>query len=194
MHNRIKELREVRGWSMDDLAARANTGSSTISKLEKGKTRLTIEWIERLAKAFNVPPEEIAVFSNRKAQERRDDAVPYDGHIAELKLSTTQRPYLVVSDSLDELDIKPGIILIVDIEPSEVAKISSGDIVVAQDFENSGDKMLLRQFVAPNLLVTNSSNENAPLINMRRSDAIIKGIVVAAHHRFPGRAKVPSGP
>jgi transcriptional regulator with XRE-family HTH domain len=59
--NRIRELREERGWSMDDLAGRvhAPTTAPQISKLEKGQVKLTMNWIERIAAAFDVHPLEI---------------------------------------------------------------------------------------------------------------------------------------
>lgn len=59
--NRIYDLRTARGWSMKDLARRADTTASQISKLEKGHRRLTDRWITRLAKAFGVPPTDFFV-------------------------------------------------------------------------------------------------------------------------------------
>lgn len=59
MQNRISELRTAKGWTMAQLAARADTEASTINKLEKGKTKLTLEWMARLAQALNVRPEHI---------------------------------------------------------------------------------------------------------------------------------------
>src|SRR5262245_33684803 len=54
--SRIRELRDARGWSMADLAARMGTGASTINKLEKGRPQLTIAWLARLAAAFGIRP------------------------------------------------------------------------------------------------------------------------------------------
>ena len=44
---------------MAQLAARAGTEASTINKLEKGKTKLTLEWISKVAEALDVRPEHI---------------------------------------------------------------------------------------------------------------------------------------
>lgn len=57
--NRIKELRAERGWSMEVLAEAVGTTASQISKLEKGKRRLTDIWMGRLAEAFGVNAAEI---------------------------------------------------------------------------------------------------------------------------------------
>jgi transcriptional regulator with XRE-family HTH domain len=53
---RIKQLREEREWSMDQLADRVVpvTTGSKISKLEKGKTKITEEWLRRIADALEV--------------------------------------------------------------------------------------------------------------------------------------------
>lgn len=59
--NRIRELREEAGLSMDELGARCTpkaTGSQ-INKLEKGHTQLTQDWIYRVAAALEIHPLEI---------------------------------------------------------------------------------------------------------------------------------------
>lgn len=62
MENRIRELREARGWSLDDLAREIKratgyeTGRQQISKLELGKLRLKTDWMDRIAKAMGVEP------------------------------------------------------------------------------------------------------------------------------------------
>lgn len=57
--NRIAEIRQERGWSMEELAARANTTASQINKLEKGRVRLNFDWMHRLARALEVHPVEL---------------------------------------------------------------------------------------------------------------------------------------
>lgn len=54
----IARLREERGWSRPDLAKRVKpvTSGQQIERLEKNQRRLTIDWIERLAKALDVEP------------------------------------------------------------------------------------------------------------------------------------------
>lgn len=54
--NRIRKLREERSWSQADLAEKANAHWVTISKLERGKIKLTTEWMDRLASVFCVEP------------------------------------------------------------------------------------------------------------------------------------------
>ena len=40
---RLRSLRQARGWSLDDLAERSNVSASTISRLETGGRRLTLD-------------------------------------------------------------------------------------------------------------------------------------------------------
>lgn len=59
-HATITRLREKRGWNYRELAeaVRPKTDPSTIWKIERGRG-LTLEWIDRLAKALEVDPVEI---------------------------------------------------------------------------------------------------------------------------------------
>jgi transcriptional regulator with XRE-family HTH domain len=57
----IRRLREEKGWSRPQLGARLTppTSGQQIEKLEKGERRLTIDWIERVARALGVDPAEL---------------------------------------------------------------------------------------------------------------------------------------
>src|SRR5262245_56748691 len=47
--NRIRELREARGMTGEQLARAIGTTSATIYKLERGDRRLTADWMEKIA-------------------------------------------------------------------------------------------------------------------------------------------------
>jgi transcriptional regulator with XRE-family HTH domain len=184
MPNRIKELREVRGWSMRDLADRLGTSGSTVNKLEKGQTALNIPWMERLAAAFGVPIETLVSSSTKS--DARDDVSRYlikpDGP-KDFIVNDTQHIYEVNAPVLDQIGVVPGTLLVVEVSPEIVASLDSEDIVIARRTLGSQTLTLLRQYIAPSLLITNSSRENAPVINLRTDDAGIKGVVVASHNR-----------
>jgi transcriptional regulator with XRE-family HTH domain len=61
----ITRARKARGWSLDKLAQKVSIEGktpvrySTISRLEKGKRGLTLEWVDRIAKALGVDPGEL---------------------------------------------------------------------------------------------------------------------------------------
>lgn len=59
MRNRLKELREVRGLKVAELAKAVGTTASKIYKLEDGSQRLTDAWLAKLAPALRVAPADI---------------------------------------------------------------------------------------------------------------------------------------
>lgn len=185
MQNRIKELRKERGWSVRALAERLNAGAGTISELENGRTQLNTTWITRLAKVFDVSPEDVVGWgvSSRGFSE---DAEAYTGDTSHLKLTDTQYTYIVKSECLNQLGINIGDILLVDMSPEAFKRLQTGNIVVAQAYDGVKATTILRQFLAPNILVTNSSKENAPVINTDTEDVTVKGIVTSAMKNFPG--------
>lgn len=188
MRNRITELRNARGWSMRELAARTNSSASSINALEKGKTRLNSDWIERLCKAFSIEPEELLGFDDDKSTVFLSDDVEKltEEQLSniEIKLKETQFPYRVMSSVLDQLGILPGATLVTDVSQEQMRSIVTGDIVISQLHVDMRRFTLLRQFIEPSILITNSSRENAPILNLRTDDVGIKGIVVAAHNEF----------
>jgi transcriptional regulator with XRE-family HTH domain len=54
MQNRIKHWRVVRGMSQHELAEKVELSQSTISRLETGEIRLTLDMMEKCAVALNV--------------------------------------------------------------------------------------------------------------------------------------------
>ncbi|WP_112309325.1 helix-turn-helix domain-containing protein [Pseudogemmobacter bohemicus] len=56
MKNRISEIRKARGLTLVEVAKRANTSNQQISHLERGRRKLSYEWMERLATALSCHP------------------------------------------------------------------------------------------------------------------------------------------
>jgi len=52
MHKKIKQLRKRKGMTMKALAEAAGTSQQQIDRLEKGKRRLTLEWMHKLSQAL----------------------------------------------------------------------------------------------------------------------------------------------
>jgi transcriptional regulator with XRE-family HTH domain len=57
----IERARKAKGWTLERLAAtvRPKTSHQHISRIEKGQRTLTVDWIERIAKALGVDPVEL---------------------------------------------------------------------------------------------------------------------------------------
>lgn len=56
---RLRTLRQARGWTLDDLAARTHLGASTISRVETGQRRLALDQMVTLARALGVTVDEL---------------------------------------------------------------------------------------------------------------------------------------
>ncbi|HVM27155.1 MAG TPA: helix-turn-helix transcriptional regulator [Mycobacteriales bacterium] len=56
---RLRTLRQARGWTLDDLAARSHVGASTISRIETGQRRLALDQLVTLARALGVPVDDL---------------------------------------------------------------------------------------------------------------------------------------
>jgi transcriptional regulator with XRE-family HTH domain len=59
MQNQIRTIREKKGLSQHQLAELADTTSAQISRLESGRRRLDMDWIEKLAQAMDVTTAQI---------------------------------------------------------------------------------------------------------------------------------------
>ena len=57
--NRLRELRQQRGLTLEQVADELGTTPATIHRLETGKRQLTEKWIRRLAAFYRVHPGEI---------------------------------------------------------------------------------------------------------------------------------------
>ncbi|GAA4847655.1 helix-turn-helix transcriptional regulator [Actinomycetospora corticicola] len=53
VRHRIRALRVAQGWSLDDLARRANLSQSSLSRIENGQRRLALDQLVTLARALD---------------------------------------------------------------------------------------------------------------------------------------------
>ncbi|MFQ3595674.1 MAG: helix-turn-helix transcriptional regulator [Sphingomonadaceae bacterium] len=61
MTSRLREIRKASGLTLAELAARCDppTTAVTIGRLETGMRRLSVPWLERLAKALDIEPADL---------------------------------------------------------------------------------------------------------------------------------------
>lgn len=74
MGNKLKALREERGWTHEKAAEEMGVSRSQFIKLERGERRLTIQYINQAAKAFSVRPSDVI-------EDMEDNTVPLMGYI-----------------------------------------------------------------------------------------------------------------
>ena len=59
VRSRLRQLRQQRAMTLEDVAGRANIDVSTLSRLESGKRRLALDHLPRLAAALSVSTDEL---------------------------------------------------------------------------------------------------------------------------------------
>lgn len=190
--NKIAELRKARGWTQEDLAehVRDDDGNhpkvSTISKLELDKRRLTVHWLNEISRAMNAEPGELVeLFSREQSFRGFEDNVirwipPENSPLADM-LTPTRALYSVRGNGLDELNIFDGTLILMDMSTQAVQHVKSQDVVVVQIYDEhdlTKATTSVWQFIKPALLTTNSAAHNKTSINMRATDAHIKGVMI----------------
>ena len=180
MENRIKEHRERSGLTMEQLAERIGKSISAVNRLEKGQSQLTYEDAEILQRIFGLARiEDVVRQSDKPAPSGfADDVQRLDGLTAvRFEPGTNRDVWIVTSNALERLGLIPGNQIAVDISAEAVAGVRMGDAVICQLYEDMTATTLLRQFVEPDLLITNMLKNNAKILNRREHDVAIKGIV-----------------
>ncbi len=66
--NRIKEIREAKGWTQADLAAAAGLNQGYLSKMENGTANATMDKIKAVSSALGVDDYELFAPSDLKAR------------------------------------------------------------------------------------------------------------------------------
>ena len=179
--NRIKQLRLEHGMSLKELADKVGVTDSHLSRAENGKRGLQAKKLEQLARIFKVP---VAELMSLEGGANLPDVAPYTppkGSVLEKAFtSTTQKMFKVLTNGLSELAITEGDPIIVDTAPSAKSRLKMGDVVVAEvgGEDQEAGILVLRQFLEPNLLVTNSSDNNAMPIHIVKARAKILGLVL----------------
>jgi DNA-binding Xre family transcriptional regulator len=168
--------------SLRDLAEIVGLTDSHLSRAENGKRGIHISKLQRIADVFQVPVGEL--MNTNVDLSRRADVAPFTppkGSVLEKAFtSTTQKLFKVLSNCLSELGITDGDPIVVDVIPLTVADLQMGEVVVAEVGGDDPKKgvLVLRQFIGPNLLATNSADNNSMPIHILRARAKIIGRVM----------------
>lgn len=184
--NRIRELREARGLSAADLADLVGTSQPQITRLERGERRLTADWMTRLARALNCTPADLMAAATLAGL--AEDVAPYvpegAGQAAAVALGARNLGfYEVRTDALEQIGLVPGSVILIDLSQTAVDAVKTGDVVLVQLYDPDPMRLaahtVLRQFIAPGLLVTNRRTNNLVVTMINDSfEAHIKGVMV----------------
>lgn len=156
--NRIAEWRGVRGIDQQELAHRVGSTQATISRLEKGRQELTVEWMARLATALGCNP--VDLLETALVAEVADDVAMTEGGMDPAVLAAIKakglQTYRVLTNVADTVGIAPGSTIVADTTASAIREVRDGSVVIADvTAKKSGRRgTVLRRFLYPNLLTT----------------------------------------
>jgi transcriptional regulator with XRE-family HTH domain len=181
--NRIKELREAQDISALQLAEMLGTTQSTIWRLETGERKLSEDWMRRIAKALGVRPTELLAAAT--LAEFEDEVEPYIPEVADLVKPLKRLKlfyYRVIANSVDRAGMPAGKIALFDMSDATVKARKTGDIVLVRIHAREDMRkgvMLIRQYVAPGLLLTNRPGMNTVFNETGESfEVTVKAVMV----------------
>lgn len=201
--NKIRELRKRRNMTLQHVADAIGSTTTTIRNLEIGATELVHPLLPPLADALGVTVAAL-IFDDPRTESHAatgpaatppgisESAAswtpPPDHPMARMTMAPMESLFEARDASLDRVGILPGDILVADISAAAVADVATGDIVIAQVYGPSLTEAVtvIRQYVAPDLLICNSRSVDRPPVDMSRADAAIKAIVRKRWGALPG--------
>lgn len=160
--NRIREIREAAGLSAKQLGEMVGTSGNQITRLETGERRLTVEWMTRIAEALRVTPADLISRANLaemsdEVESQADDAVSKAIALKGLRL------YRVLGRNVVRVGVIPGETITVDMSDAAVHGLKGLEVVLVEAGTPQQKKLILRQFVPPDMLITNRGDSNIAL-------------------------------
>lgn len=175
--------------SQERLGALIGRTKSTVSRIEDGRVQIDLHMAKSIATALGVSLADVLEIEG--ATGFSEDAAPYvpearDPFSRLIHGIENQALYVVKTDVLTEVGIAAGDVVVVDLSAAAVENVKPLAPVIAQLY---GEGMaeattIVRQYVPPNLLITNSRTANLPVVNMASEDAHIKGVIISWHRRL----------
>jgi len=178
--SRIKRLRLERGLTLADLAEKVGLSEGHMSRVEAGTRGLRFAKLDKLARTLGVPVTDLVAADEVAFAPDLEDYHPPKGSVVAKALATsTQRMFRVLSGVLSELNLGENALIVAEMDEKAVKSVSNGSVVIVSMASKESDPVfLLRQFIAPYLLITNSREQNSLPIHMLDAPAKIAGVVI----------------
>lgn len=185
--NRIRELREAKGLSADQLAALCipPTSGAQIRRLEVGARNLTEDWMRRIAGALGVNPLDLLenVALAELCNELEATQAKGLGNVSRALLNHRQmRLYRVLVGNLIDSGLAPGKVFLADESTQAVAQMKTGAIAVLELHARNNPSRTYsvpRVFIEPDLFTTNRPGNNLALkLSDLSIDIKIVGVMV----------------
>ena len=187
--NRVKLLRKQLGWTQTQLGTQIGVRKETIYKIEARLQGITEGQAHALANVFGIKIDDLYEPGNEHAPGLAEEAAPFKplaaSFEARIPLEENQSWYRVKKSYLDQLNYVDGDQIIIDISRGAMNNLHIGDVVIANKYpeKGTGAETIVRQFIPPSLLITNSLSKNQPILNTRVDKVTILGIVVWPRRR-----------
>jgi len=97
IHKRLKQLRKERGVTLNSLAEKMGVDYQQLSRIERGKSRLNINVLMKMAEALETPLSEIV---NTK-QEASAKIVPQENHSSTFQLTQSQEMLATILEKIE---------------------------------------------------------------------------------------------
>lgn len=190
---RLREARKQKGMSVRALAELAGVDHTAISRIERGERGMSVEMAEKLANALNESTAHLLGIEQgpvvSPAGQLSEEAEPYSwpdtDQAAPIAIKRAAREnivtFLIKSGTLDNIDFRPGDIVFVDIGQAAVDSLKPSQCVVAQHYSGLSARTIVRQFIPPSMLITNSRTENGIGLNLETDDVAIKGVIIGQY-------------
>jgi transcriptional regulator with XRE-family HTH domain len=190
--NRVKELRKSHGLTVEELAERAGISHPYLSRIENRKRGLNLPMAERIAAALGenvsavlgIEGNSVVATAGASHGTLHEDAEIYNPQpgdfIPTLRHGENIVRWRIKSNALDRAGIKAGAVVFVDISAEAVEALQPLDCVIAQIYTDDvfgGATTVVRQFVPPSLLITNSSVKNEIPLDLDKGEAYVKGVI-----------------
>jgi transcriptional regulator with XRE-family HTH domain len=187
MGNRLREIRKSKKWTLVKAAEPIGISYTQLARLETSERGLTLPMAERIAKAWKY--DDVGYLIGLEPGQTLDgmsalvgDAEPYEGKdLMGLGPKTKGERWKIVRPVLDLAGVPEGAIAFVDTSVENLEDLKPLEKVLAQTVDPSTGEMvpIVRQFLPPCLLVTNSSDINEIPLNTRAGEAVIRGVIRA---------------
>ncbi len=178
----VRRLRKARRMTLEQLADNLRTSIGTANRLDRGEVPLLNKHAPKLAEIFEVSLADLLELN--RLEGLVDDVAPYEGSsdslLTDHKTTANVDVWEVGTRALDALGLLPGDRILVSNSAEAIANVSLGDAVVvalSDPIMKEKQTILLRQFIEPNLFITNSLHDNAPSLNRLENDILIQGLI-----------------
>lgn len=131
MHNRIRELRELRGMTQSDLAKRLGTSNVSVGRYERESHRVTLTILEQIASALRVSPVDIITSGDARLRETavhlpilhtNGETMAFDTELAGELGAVDHLEVVRVEDDSMEPTMRIGDICIIDTSEAQVKR------------------------------------------------------------------------